>query len=47
MDTDPAKSRGQREACGGTNAQPGDVDTPGSGDKADDGNDGSCKDGKQ
>jgi hypothetical protein len=46
VDTELARSRGQEETCG-TDTQPGDVDTPGSGDKADDGNDGSGKDGKQ
>ncbi len=44
VDTEPAKSREQKEACGGMDAQPGDVDTPESGDKADDGNDGSGED---
>ena len=41
VDTDPTKSRRQHETCGGTEAQPGDVDTPGSGDGADGRNDGS------
>lgn len=46
VDTDPAASRGQEEACATTDTQPGDVDTSGSGDGAEGKNDGSGKDGK-
>jgi hypothetical protein len=45
-DTAPAESRGQEETCGGTDVQPGDADTSGSGDGADGRNDVSGKDGK-
>jgi hypothetical protein len=47
VDTEPVSTRGQEETCGGKDAQPGDVDTPGSGDSADGRNDGSGKDRKQ
>ena len=46
VDTDATGSRGQEEGCGGTDAQPGDVYTPGNGDSAEGSNDGSGEDGK-
>jgi hypothetical protein len=46
VDTDPAGSRGQDEPCGGMDAQPDDVYTPGSGDGAEGRNDGSGEGGE-